>query len=179
VIRLLAQTCGAASATFTDAITLGLINKYGGKDNQRLGLNRFWHVIGSSLGAPISGALIDLFSNGDEKKRNFLPGFIINGIAALICAVIISLMEVTTATKPKKVMKNVGALLKKPPFFVFILSVIMIGMQIFLANKDSSDFFASGITDYFRSFESYFFLSENFFRLRPNQAMHISCGKTG
>lgn len=127
IIRLVAQTCGAISHTLNDAITFGLINKYGGKHNQRLGINRFWHVVGSSLGAPIAGLLMDHFSKDDRKSRNFLPGFIINASAALLAAVIMTFMEVTVEVKPKKVLKNIGGLLKKPPFTVFLFAVFISG----------------------------------------------------
>lgn len=136
IVRLLAQIAAAATMTFTDAVTLGLIDRYGGKHNQRLGINRFWHTVGGSLGAPVSGLLIDYFSKGrSEDKQNYLPGFIINGCAALVCATIVSFMEVTTTVKPKKVLKNVGGLLKQPDFAMFLVAVIVVGKLIALKSE--------------------------------------------
>ncbi len=130
VVRLLAQIYAAASMTFTDAITLGLIDKYGGKNNQRLGINRFWNTVGGSLGAPFSGLLMDFFSKGGGGKRNYLPGFITNGCAALIVTVVVTCMEVTTAAKPKKVFRSVSGLMRRPPFAVFLVAVVVVGKRL-------------------------------------------------
>lgn len=129
VVRLLAQTCVAVAQTFLDAVNFGLINKYGGKNNKRLGMNRFWHYVGEALGSPFAGLVIDWFRTGDGKQRNFLPGFIINAGASAAAGIIVALMEVTIEVKPKEVWKNVGGLLKRPSFAIFLFAVVVIGKR--------------------------------------------------
>lgn len=133
MIRTVAQIGDYVAAALIDSISLDLVKKHSGA-NSGIGINRFWQIAGAALGPPFAGILMDAFNNksGNGDQRTYLPGFLTNAGAGLICALIVVFMEVPNDIKAHAVMKNVAGLLKNPPFVTFLIAVTLSGNGSFI-----------------------------------------------
>uniref|UniRef100_U5EED9 Putative transporter n=1 Tax=Corethrella appendiculata TaxID=1370023 RepID=U5EED9_9DIPT len=122
ILRFLATTMLSAGVTIMDPIALTMIEKYGGD----FGRERLFSSIGMAIFSPITGLMIDQFSQG-LGYTDYSAAFYTYDILLTISAISVFLMPLGEKLPADNVFKDLFNLLKMPHVIIFILFLFVLG----------------------------------------------------
>lgn len=121
-LRFLATTMLSAGVTIMDPIALTMIEKYGGD----FGRERLFSSIGMAIFSPITGILIDLFSQ-DLGYTDYSAAFYTYDILLVISSITVFLMPLGEKLPADNVFKDLLNLLKLKHVIIFIWFLFLLG----------------------------------------------------
>ncbi|EDS32628.1 conserved hypothetical protein [Culex quinquefasciatus] len=121
-LRFLATTMLSAGVTIMDPIALTMIEKYGGD----FGRERLFSSIGMAIFSPITGILIDLFSQ-DLGYTDYSAAFYTYDILLVISSISVFMMPLGEKLPADNVFKDLLNLLKLKHVIIFIWFLFLLG----------------------------------------------------
>lgn len=115
----------SSSDMITDAVCFQIL----GSERHNYGRQRLWGPIGMGLMAVVSGALIDVYSQG-LPKEDYLPAVICCFIFMLADVVLVARMKIPSSSEQKLKMGDVGTTLVHPKALLFLMTVYVMGMSL-------------------------------------------------
>ncbi|XP_042222971.1 major facilitator superfamily domain-containing protein 6-like [Homarus americanus] len=122
LVRLLNGLTLATSFTLFDGAAIAILKQYSGE----YGLQRLYANLGAIVVTPVSGVLIDVFSDM-SGTQNYNPAFYLYCGFKMFAAVIILFVDLDFRQPSSRVMKDFRILLKKPEILTFLLVMLISG----------------------------------------------------
>ncbi|XP_045110373.1 major facilitator superfamily domain-containing protein 6-like [Portunus trituberculatus] len=122
MVRILNGITLAASFSLFDGATMAITKQYGGD----YGLQRLYSNVGSIVMTPISGALIDYFSDRGGLQ-DYRPTFYLYCGLKVLAAVVILFLDLDFRQPSSRVLKDFRSLLKKPEILSFLIVMLIAG----------------------------------------------------
>ncbi|XP_063872260.1 major facilitator superfamily domain-containing protein 6-B-like [Scylla paramamosain] len=122
LVRILNGITLAGSFSLFDGATMAITMQYGGE----YGLQRLYSNLGSIVMTPISGVLIDYFSDRGGLQ-DYRPSFYLYCGLKVLAAVIILFLDLDFRQPSSRVLKDFRTLLKKPEILSFLIVMLIAG----------------------------------------------------
>ncbi|XP_055641757.1 uncharacterized protein LOC129778711 [Toxorhynchites rutilus septentrionalis] len=122
VIRFFASTMLSASLTMSDPIALAMIEQYGGD----FGREKLFSSAGMALFTPLTGLLIDYFSEG-YSDTNYTPAFYIYDTLLGLSLITVAFLPIDRKLPSENIMKHLVKILFRPHVLMFIFFLFFLG----------------------------------------------------
>lgn len=123
---LMAEQIGiSVCVMMSDAVCFQIL----GSERHKYGQQRLWGTIGMGLMAVVSGALIDVYSQGFPQK-DYLPAVICGLVLMVADILVVARIRIPYADDHKLVMGDVGSTLLQPLVLLFLVTVYVMGASL-------------------------------------------------
>ncbi|XP_058447076.1 uncharacterized protein LOC131427682 isoform X2 [Malaya genurostris] len=122
LIRFLSTTMLTATLTITDPMALAMIEQQGGD----FGREKLFSSVGMAIFTPLTGLLIDYFSEG-VHSTNYNPAFYTYDILLGLSLISVMFLPIGKKLPSENIMKNLFQILQHPHVLVFIFFLFFLG----------------------------------------------------
>ncbi|XP_053695401.1 uncharacterized protein LOC128742926 [Sabethes cyaneus] len=122
MIRFCATTMLTATVTIVDPMALTMIEQHGGD----FGREKLFSSLGMAIFTPLTGLLIDYFSDGD-RTTNYQPAFYTYDILMALSLIAVLFLPIGQKLPSENIMKHLFEILQHPHVLVFIFFLFFMG----------------------------------------------------